>query len=763
MQRAAGNCGSLPHIRLLEGIFLKFPGYGRRAAADGMQRSNARLLMHRTSLNAWLQCNLLEIADRLANRPFFLSVQRGLVLTLPLIMIGAVALLVKDFPLPALPHALDAAFGPQWRPFCDNLIASTFGIASLAVLCAFSGVMTALDNQRNADRMVSPTMTTVIVLACFFVVSAPSDAMSWQFFFSLDRGMLPALLIGAGASALYLRLCRVPALQLPFGAVGHDPVVRDVLTAMPAGVLAILAFALIRLCLVAGVASDLHAALRHLLALPFHGESDGLGVGLAYAGLSQIFWFFGVHGPNLLFSVEEHLLVPAGAANAMAHALGNLPPCIGTKAFFDAFARMGGSGSTLCLILAVLLRSRDNGIRKLCLFALLPALCNVNEPLLFGIPLVLNPVYLIPFVLTPLLQTLVAYGATALDLLPRTIAAPGWTSPVLLSGYAATGSLAGPAMQLVNLLLGAALYLPFVTLSDQLRLQQGKRVLDALLRAVASGSPGPYGRQCLDRAGEEGRIAKILANDLERALDRDDQLFLVYQPQINAVRDVVHGVEALLRWNHPVFGFIPPPIIIALAEDTAQINRLGRFILTEACAQRAAWKGLVGEELVMSVNVTPRQILDPHFDRQAALILAEAGLPSHLLEVEITESTILEPDAATLAILRRLRQIGVRVAIDDFGMGHTSLRYLREFPVDTVKLDRSLTQASQRGVNDHIVHSIVALSRTLGFMTVVEGVEEVGQMTQFLRLGCATFQGYLFSRPVSGEDCLRFIRDCDRA
>jgi lactose/cellobiose-specific phosphotransferase system IIC component len=715
--------------------------------------------MHKTPSSDWLKLSILELADRLGNRPFFLSVQRGLALALPLIMIGALALLVKDFPLPALQDFLDGIFGTTWRLFCENLIAGSFGIASLAVLCAFSGVMTALENQRNTYQVVSPTMAMVIVLSCFFVVSAPGETASWRPFLSLDRGMMAALVVGATATTLYLRLCRLSFLRLPFGAVGHDPVVRDVLTVMPAGVLTILAFALIRLLFVAVGAVDLHEQLRHLLAIPFVGAGDSLGAGLAYSGLSQLFWFFGVHGPNLLFSVEEHILVPAGAANALAHTFGGVTPHIFTKAFFDAFTRMGGSGCTLCLILAVLLRSQDKGNRKLCLFALLPALCNVNEPLLFGIPLVLNPVYMIPFLLTPLLQTLLAFIATAFDFLPRTVGSPAWTSPALLSGFVATGSLAGPVMQVVNLMLGTLVYLPFVQLSDQLRSQQGKRMLDALAKVVESRTVGSHGRQCLDRPGEEGRIAKILAHDLERALQLDDQLFLVYQPQMNAIHNQVHGVEALLRWRHPVFGFIPPPVIIALAEDTAQISRLGHFILTEACSQRAAWKSLVADDLVMSVNVTPRQILDPYFDRRVADVLKEAGLLPTLLEVEITESTILEPDAPTLAMLRQLRQTGVRVSIDDFGMGHTSLRYLREFPVDTVKLDRSLTYASQRGINDHIVHSIVELSHTLGFMTVVEGVEEPEQLTHFLHLGCSTFQGYLFSRPVSGEDCLRYIRD----
>ena len=715
--------------------------------------------MHDTPSNAWTKLRIFELVTRFSNWPFFLSVQRGLALTLPLIMLGAIAMLVKDFPLPTLQEFLNEVFGKNWRLTCEHLINGSFGIASLAVLCAFSGVMTSLDNQRNTAQMVSPTMTTVIVLACYFVISAPLEPALWRPFFSLDRGLLPTLVVGATATTLYLRLCRLNLLQLPFGAVGHDPVVRDVLTVMPAGILTILAFALVRSILAILGAIDLHEHLQQLVAIPFVGEGDSLGTGLAYSGVSQLLWFFGIHGPNLLFSVEEHVLVPAGVANAAANALGNMPPHIFTKAFFDAFTRMGGSGCTLCLILAVLLRSEDNGSRKLSLFALLPALCNVNEPLLFGIPLVLNPVYMIPFVLTPLLQTLLAYLATVFDFLPRTVTSPGWTSPALVSGFVATGSPAGSIMQVVNLILGVAVYLPFVQLSDQLRSQQGKRILDALMRSAESSTVGPHGKQCLDRPGEEGRIAKILANDLERALDRDDQLFLVYQPQINALYNQVHGVEALLRWRHPAFGFIPPPIIIALAEDTGQIVRLGHFVLTEACAQRVAWKSMVADDLVMSVNVTPRQILDPHFDRRVGAILQEVGLPSNLLEVEITESTMLEPDVATLAMLHQLRQTGVRIAIDDFGMGHTSLRYLREFPVDTVKIDRSLTQTSQRGINDHIIRSIVELSRTVEFMTVVEGVEEPEQLTHFLNLGCRTFQGYLFSRPLSGEDCLQYIRE----
>ena len=143
----------------------------------------------------------------------------------------------------------------------------------------------------------------------------------------------------------------------------------------------------------------------------------------------------------MLYCIEENILAPAGLANAAAIASGVPPPHVLTKAFFDAFTRMGGSGCTLCLIIAILLKSRNSGSQKLCLLALLPALCNVNEPLLFGIPLVLNPIYLIPFLVAPCLQTVAAYGATLAGFVPYTAANGAWTTPALISGFTATGSM----------------------------------------------------------------------------------------------------------------------------------------------------------------------------------------------------------------------------------------------------------------------------------------------------------------------------------
>lgn len=703
------------------------------------------------------EMNLLKYIESLGEKTFFQAVQRGLALALPLVMVGALAISLRHFPYSGVLELLDTWFGDTWRITCETLISSSFGIASLAIVCAISGAVTALHNQRHSDNFVTPTMAVVVVLSCFFVLVNPGENDTWKVAFSMDRGLVVALLTAVIGVQIYLFLSRIRALQLPLGSTGNDPHIRDVLTVMPAGMITILLFACTRMTLVALGIEDLHGAVREIIATPFLHANDHLGIGLAYSALSQLFWFFGAHGPNLLFPVEESVFIPTAMANLAAYTHGTAPQFILTKPFFDAFTRIGGSGSTLCLILAILWKSRNSSNRKICLLALLPALCNVNEPLVYGIPLILNPIYLIPFLLTPVVQTFTAYTATLIGLVPHTIAGTTWTTPALLSGYLTTGSISGVLMQLGNITLGALIYLPFVLLAEKIQARKTRKVLDDLMRVALKCTPGEGGKKCINFPGEVGRMAKTLANDLQQALLSGEQLFLEFQPQVDALRQTIHGAEALLRWRHPYYGLISPPIAVSIAEDTGIIDQLGSFVLTEACTHRVSWMGKIPENAIISVNVSPYQLRNAKFEEQVKAILVSTGIAPQQLMLEIVESSVLEPDKSIVTMLQNLQNIGVGVAIDDFGMGHASLRYLREFPVNEIKIDRSLTEMTANDVNEHIVRSIVDLSRSIGFSTVVEGVERKDQMQHFLSLGCSTFQGYYFSRPVNGENCLAFM------
>ncbi|MGN6317096.1 EAL domain-containing protein [Trinickia sp.] len=700
--------------------------------------------------------------ERIDHLPYFFAIRRGLALPLPLIMVGALALLLRYPPSDAMSRWLFAAFGSHAQAFADRLLAGTFGIGALVALTGFAVALTNLHNQRPGVSPVNPAIAASIVASCFFTLIFVDGDATPLASLSVAGGMWSALLAASLGGTLFLKLSGMRFLRIPLNHLSNDPVVGDVFTVMPAGMLTILIFAAGKFAWMSmawpGYA-DTWGALPFTLSSKL---SDNLLFGVVYEIASQVLWLFGIHGPNALFAVERYVLDPAGSANVAAVAHGGHAAFVFTHDFFSVFARMGGSGGTLSLILALLFVSRTVRSRKLALFIMLPALFNVNEPLLFGLPLVLNPLYAIPFILTPVVQILIGYAAIVFHVMPKTSYGVAWTTPALYSGYAVTGSLAGTFVQLLCLAAGAAIYAPFVRIAEYLAGKRSQETLTSLLRIAESPELSPKAMRYLDLPGEESRIAATLASDLDDAIKAGDQIFLEFQPQIDCRTGRVFGVEALLRWRHPFLGRVAPPITIMLADDIDQIDRLGLAILSLACRQRSAWRHVLPDDLVMAVNLSPRQLLDPDFHRKVLEILSREKLPSSLLELEITESTILLPHANAIDNLKQLRAAGVKVAMDDFGMGHTSLHYLREMPLDTVKIDRSLADVTAGSVNEHIVRSIADLSRTLHLSLVVEGVENEPQLKRLSALGCERFQGYFFSRPLAAGDCLEFILDARR-
>lgn len=705
-----------------------------------------------------LERSFAELLLGVAEWPLLLAVRQGLVRILPLIITGAAALLILNLPLDLLQQSPDSGPEGGWRRLFGLIQDWTIGIAALAVVVSISHAYTKNRPVPNGGVRVSPILTSTVCLAAYFILASPLEGRLEPGFFNMSGGFPIALCAALSGGPLFVLLAEINPLNRYFKAIGADPDVRDTLAAMlPAGA-TVLIFGLVRLVLIQAGWDDLHHQARTLFGAPFEGAGPGLTTGLGYVALSQLLWFFGIHGPNLLIGVEESILLIATQANIQAAAEGLAPAHILTKPFIDAFVHIGGSGSTLALILAVLIRSRERNTRRLVWVALIPALFNVNEVILLGLPLVLNPVYLLPFLLAPVLQLAFAYGLTALGLVPLTTGAMHWTSPLIIGGYAATSSVAGPLLQIACVGLGTVVYLPFVGLANSIHDRRFGRALVELSAAAESTALNPSGKRCIGLPGQTGLIAEGLAADLESALADRDQIHLVYQPQIDLDRKIIVGAEALLRWSHPDHGPIPPHVTVALAEDTGLIHELGMSVLGRALNQQAALldKGL--RDKVLSVNMSAPQLENDLLVGRVMNLLEETGFPSRLLKIEVTESIALTPEARPLTALRRLRRAGVAVAIDDFGMGHTSLRYLREFPVDTVKIDRSLTRESADGVNDHIITSIVSLCQALAIQIIIEGVETPDQLARFRAHGCSIYQGYLFSRPLALEDYVRLVR-----
>jgi diguanylate cyclase (GGDEF)-like protein len=243
----------------------------------------------------------------------------------------------------------------------------------------------------------------------------------------------------------------------------------------------------------------------------------------------------------------------------------------------------------------------------------------------------------------------------------------------------------------------------------------------------------------------------VLANDLYRALNRGEFL-LHYQPQVNLKTGQIVAVEALVRWQHPERGLVPPSQFIPLAEETGQINAIGEWVLQTACAQNRAWQEAGLPPIQVAVNLSARQFQQQNLVQSVDRVLAETGLEAQYLEVEITETIAMQDVKVTILVLEKLQAMGVYISIDDFGTGYSSLATLKQFPLNTLKIDQAFVKDLTTDAKDAaLIRAIVALGHGLDLTVIAEGVETAEQQ-EFLRsVGCNAMQGYWFSKPLPAE------------
>jgi diguanylate cyclase (GGDEF)-like protein/PAS domain S-box-containing protein len=267
------------------------------------------------------------------------------------------------------------------------------------------------------------------------------------------------------------------------------------------------------------------------------------------------------------------------------------------------------------------------------------------------------------------------------------------------------------------------------------------------------------------RMQEQLRERLRLEEDINRALE-NGEFFLEYQPVVDLDKRELLGVEALVRWHHPEQGLVMPGAFIPAAEESGQIIELGRWVLTEACRTVKAWRDSIvsGEGLRVAVNISGRHLQHADLVADVRTALEVSGLEAENLVIELTESTIMHNTEVNLARFRELKALGVRLAIDDFGMGYSSLSYLHRFPIDILKIDRSFVgRLTEQGDGPELARAVVMLGETLGLETVAEGVEHEEQVEKLLELGCVAAQGFLFARSASLKEVARMPFSARRA
>lgn len=672
------------------------------------------------------------------------SVRGGLVNMIPVLIIGAFALIIKEFPVPAYQHFIATFAGGIITSLFNLIYSATFGVLSVYMTFSISRSYMKI----KADAQAVNGGAIVAALISFFILSgAYLDSFGPKNMG--PQSMFLAILTGLGASALYLSFEKLFRGRKHYlFSNGADREFNRMLSSFFPIVCVAVIFAVINQAVISISGMD---SFRSLLAAAFDALfkrlPNGFFKGFFFVFLSSVLWFFGIHGSNTLESVMADHFTPGLAKNQLALANGLNPDVILTKEFFDCFVLMGGCGATICLLIAILIFSRNRAHRGLGLAASFPMIFNINELMVFGLPIIFNPIMLIPFLAVPLVSYSIAYFAISAGMVPVITSEVVWTTPIVLGGYTATGSYAGALLQVVNLAVGVLIYWPFVRMLDKRTAETLKQNYESFLQYFRANEAELSAVQLTAMSNLYGDIAKSLCIDIKHG--SKDRIRFAYQPQYN-YEGKCTGVEALLRYQHPLHGAIYPPLVIKLAEEGGFLADLEEIILAKALGDREKLIAKFGEGIQLSVNITGTTVVTQQFLHFCNdLLRTEGQLQGISLCIEITEQAALSFSDEATSIIKSIRGMGVALAIDDFSMGKTSINYLKESLFDEIKLDGSLVKGLFTHQNcREIIQSITKLAASLELTVVAEYVETQSQRDVLHEIGCDCYQGYLYSPAV---------------
>lgn len=674
--------------------------------------------------------NLIKISDSLSQKFLIRVIRRGMTMLIPMLLISSVVQALIALPIPAYGEFITAFCGGVPYTILSYIRDFAFSYFSVTLTLAIS-ISFVLEKETAIEVSVFAPLTACVSFLLIMRLNA-GGAESKLGVQSSFLAMVVALVV----SAVYVRLVDSKLGSLWKISSGHDVIYKGAMRALiPMIVIipcaALCSFLLYDILGIDNITLWLGALIDNLVS---DLKSD-FAVAVVCTAVIHSLWFFGIHGSNVVENVMQ------------AHtAVG--PDIIFSKTFFDVFVLMGGCGTSVCILLSILLFSRYGKFKSIAKTAFFPVMLNINEIITFGFPIIWNPVMLIPFMLVPLECIVISYFAIKAGIVAPVISEVTWTTPILVSGYAATGSVGGLLLQLVNITIGTATYTPFIRIYENVYAKRVKAQIKEMVDELKEKEESDGEVTFLERTDTLGVAANMLMDDLRDAV-KNKQLYIVFQPQFEADGRCV-GAEALSRWKHPMAGPIYPPLIIYMAKKGGFLSQLEENLFDEACRAIKETQQNSDKPFKISVNVTARSLKWDGLERCISDSVEKYGISPDKLWIEITEQDIISRDQEILDKITRLRQKGHEFLIDDFGMGRTSILYLQTELFDGVKLDGSLVKTI---VNDErsreIVSSVIDLGKKLNVRTVAEYVEtkEICQMLD--SLGCDWYQGYYFSKPVS--------------
>ncbi len=690
---------------------------------------------------------IFKITDKIENNCAFGAVRQGLIMLIPLLVVGYISLMLTSLPIPAYQDFLNSLLDGKVVEVLDFIFTAVNDFLAV-ILTITTSVSYALMKRKTTGQYVGSGDVIVSAIISLAVLAGFSGLQYEDFSVGTlsNLNTFTALFVSLISSKLFFTIRNMKCFSSKRQGTTTDSLYAEAVAGIWSAVIILASFSVFYQILRVGCGVNSIQELMEMGVNRFLASFDnGLGAGISVLLVTHIMWFFGIHGNHVLDAVikQNYTAIDAG---------------IYSKTFQDVFAIMGGCGATLCLVITILLFSKKKSIRNIAIMSTPTIAFNISEIVVFGIPVILNPIFFIPYMLVPVVNCVISYAAIYFGLVPHVESIVEWTTPVLLGGYQATGSWKGALLQVFCIFVGVCIYKPFLQMYEN---QSDKRLLEnvsKLVKVVQDAEEKNVICVLTTRDDELGGVARLLATDLEEAV-AEKKLFLLYQPQIDCDGKCI-GAEALLRWKHPIAGFIYPPLIIRLAKERKILHKIEEFLFDEAARAIAELDKNLTSEFKVSVNITNESLEWDGIEKCIDDSVKRYKISSEKLWLEITEQDALSSSFDIVEKLNYLKTKGHKFLIDDFGMGHTSLMYLQTNYFDVVKLDKALTKdILDNKRNSDIIGSIVYLGQSLHFTIVAEYVETEEQRDELARLGCDAFQGYLYSKPITLDELIPWMRE----
>lgn len=410
----------------------------------------------------WMEKYFVPFAGKLGGQKHLSAVRDGFVVIMPLIILGSFGVLFNW--LQFTPDAatcpyqtfMKSTFGDNWQMFGSILVNVSFGIMSLLACASIAYSF----GRMNGDNPLANTVVAVASLLALTNFANGGIPLAWLG----ARGLFLAIFVALISSELFTRLSKSDKLVIKMPE-GVPPAVSKSFASMLPSFIVIGLFAGLKILSIHYGIEDIHQMLFDVIQKPLLKLSNTIGAAILIVFLNSLLWSFGLHGSNILAPITGSLFLPASQANLEAYQAGQVVPNVVTLQFFETFVFMGGAGATICLIVAILMFAKKKEHKVIGKIGTAPGIFNINEPLMFGLPIVLNPIFIIPFIITPVVLAIVTYFAISSGMVPKTIAIVPWTMPPIFSGYLATGSIRGSILQMINITIGVLIYTPFLIMS----------------------------------------------------------------------------------------------------------------------------------------------------------------------------------------------------------------------------------------------------------------------------------------------------------